>query len=209
MTCLRCAAFPAGSQFCPCGTLNCDQQWPGQVCQAGESCTRHDQTWWRCEPRNNGKGPTPAAAGQLWCAGAAVQLQHPMVVASILACSMQGACGTQIQQQQSDHARAFLLHLFVVCSKTVDTWSACGGGKECPYGSSKCDSPWERTCCKHGDVCVRKDSSWWRCEPADVHYKNNGACTLTLVAATHNAGTDGKAAAASRSRLTLLCFVMS
>lgn len=48
-----------GSQFCPCGVHNCDQQWPGHTCQPSEACVRKDQTWWRCEPRQNGE----AAAG--------------------------------------------------------------------------------------------------------------------------------------------------
>jgi hypothetical protein len=59
-----------------------------------------------------------------------------------------------------------------VCSKTFDTWEKCGGGDK--------DVPWDKTCCKHGDVCTRKDSKYWRCEPADVNYNDNGGFTWML-----------------------------
>lgn len=55
------------SQFCPCGTLNCDQQWPAVSCQASDSCMRKDQTWWRCEPRPNGAGQETACCAVLGC----------------------------------------------------------------------------------------------------------------------------------------------
>lgn len=65
-----------------------------------------------------------------------------------------------------------------VCSKTVDTWGQCGGGT---CGSS-CDAPWGQTCCKHGDVCTRKDTGWWRCEPEADYYNGNGMWTTVAAA---------------------------
>lgn len=44
-----------GSQFCPCGTSNCDSQWPSVYCKEWDYCQRQDPTWWRCEPRSSGK----------------------------------------------------------------------------------------------------------------------------------------------------------
>jgi hypothetical protein len=127
-----------GSQFCPCGTLNCDHQWPNQFCKDSDSCTRKDQTWWRCEPRANGKN--------------ALLLQ-------------QMRFGSSLILSNGNRSAA-------VCSKTMNTWEACGGGT---CGRS-CDAPWASTCCKHGDVCTRKDASWWRCEPAQNYYDGNGGC---------------------------------
>ena len=154
-----------GSQFCACGTYNCDQQWPGHTCQPSEACVRKDQTWWRCEPRQNGE----AAAGLHAMQGLHLQggtVLRPSLTALLPTLAPDEAVSSMSCNNTVLCAAADPTH-HAVCSKTVDTWAACGGGSK--------DAPWDKTCCKHGDVCSRKDAGWWRCEPAGTYYDGNGA----------------------------------
>lgn len=52
------------------------------------------------------------------------------------------------------------------CTEPIGTWAMCGGNYTCPVGTGNCDAPWPQRCCSaSNDVCIRKDATWWRCEP--------------------------------------------
>lgn len=46
-----------GSQNCPCGTANCDAQWPAVSCKEWDVCNRQSATWWQCDNRKDREQP--------------------------------------------------------------------------------------------------------------------------------------------------------
>jgi hypothetical protein len=40
---------------------------PANTCEQSAACVRKDQTWWRCEPRQNGESNIPALHGRISC----------------------------------------------------------------------------------------------------------------------------------------------
>ncbi|WIA18743.1 hypothetical protein OEZ85_003433 [Tetradesmus obliquus] len=139
-----------GSQFCPCGTSNCDHQWPDVQCKKGDVCVRQNPQWWRCEPRDNAcwnKIETwGACGGKDNCPGGTSNCNVPW----------KGHCcnsGDVCTRQNDNWWRCEPLDRYTeshTCKTYAGTWNSCG----------------DRKCCSTpGDICVYKTDEWSRCEP--------------------------------------------
>eukprot|EP00877_Chromochloris_zofingiensis_P000949 jgi/Chrzof1/10855/Cz05g14190.t1 len=155
-----------GSRFCPCGTSNCDAQWPKTCCKSWDVCVRKDSTWWRCEPRTQICGTTVPTwkncGGNHWCPSGTPNCDAPWpgkCCGNTDVCVRKSRDWWRCEPKSQQSVTGY-------CTEPIGTWAMCGGNYTCPVGTGNCDAPWPQRCCSaSNDVCIRKDATWWRCEP--------------------------------------------